>query len=51
VSTKTTETTRFLPKMKTKVGLIPNSDHETKKTRTRTRHVQKKNPTRFYYKE
>jgi hypothetical protein len=30
-----------------KVGLIPNLDHETRKTITRPRHVQNKNPTRF----
>ncbi len=40
----------FLPKMRTRVGLIPNSDLETKKRKKKT-HVEKKNPTRFYYKE
>jgi hypothetical protein len=36
-------------KMRTKVGLIPNSNCETRKTRTRTRQVQL-NSTRFNYK-
>jgi hypothetical protein len=36
--------------MRTRVGLIPNSDLETKKRKKKT-HVEKKNPTRFYYKE
>jgi hypothetical protein len=37
--------------MKTKVCLIPNLDHETRKTKTKTWHVQNKIPTRFYCKE
>jgi hypothetical protein len=32
------------------VSLIPNPNHETKKPRIRTQHVQNKNQTRFYYK-
>jgi hypothetical protein len=36
--------------MKTKVSLVPNRDHETRKTRIRTQHVQNKNPKIFYYK-
>jgi hypothetical protein len=40
----------FLPKMKINVGLILNMDHETRKTRTRTWHVQNKNPIKFYWK-
>jgi len=37
--------------MKTRVGLIPNSNCETRKIKTRTRHVQTKNSTRNNYKE
>jgi hypothetical protein len=36
--------------MKTHANLIPNPNHEARKIRTRTQHVQNKNPTRFYYK-
>jgi hypothetical protein len=35
----------FKSKMKTKIGLIPNPNCEIKKTKTR--HVQDKNPIRF----
>jgi len=35
-------------KMRTRVGLNPNPNRETRKTRTQ--HVQNKNQTRFYYK-
>jgi hypothetical protein len=35
--------------MKTITSLIPNVDFETRKTRTR--HMQNKNPTFFFYKE
>jgi hypothetical protein len=41
----------FLTQMKTRVCLIPNLDHETRKTIIRTRHVRNKIPTRFYCKE
>jgi hypothetical protein len=36
--------------MKTHACLVPNLNHVTKKTRTRTQHVQDKNPIRFYSK-
>jgi hypothetical protein len=36
--------------MKKKVNLVTNPDHETRKTKIRTRHVQKKNPKGFYCK-
>jgi hypothetical protein len=39
----------FLTIMKIKVGLVLNSNCETKKTKTQ--HVQNKNPTKFYWKE
>ncbi len=39
----------FLPKTRTKTSLITNSNHEIRKTRTQ--HMQNKNPTTFYYKE
>jgi hypothetical protein len=39
----------FLPETKTKTGLVPNSNYETR--HTRTRHMQNKNQTTFYYKE
>jgi hypothetical protein len=34
--TKTTKITRILTKIKTRVGLVPNPDHEVKKTKTKT---------------
>jgi hypothetical protein len=37
--------------MKTKVGLVPNPNCETKITITKIQHVRIKNPTRLYYKE
>jgi hypothetical protein len=37
--------------MKTRATVVPNVDHEIRKTRTRTQHVQNKNLTRIYYKE
>jgi hypothetical protein len=40
----------FLTKTKTYASLILNPNRETKKTRIRTKHVQDKNPTRFYCK-
>jgi hypothetical protein len=36
--------------MRTHACLVPNLNHVTKKTRTRTQHVQDKNPIRFYSK-
>jgi hypothetical protein len=36
--------------MKTQVILVPNPDCEAKKTKTKTQHVQNKNPRRFFYK-
>jgi hypothetical protein len=39
----------FSSKTIIKASLIPNSNLETRKTRTR--YVRNKNPTRFYYKE
>ncbi len=38
-------------KTRTNVNLVPNLDHKTKKTRTKTWHVQNKIPTWFYYKK
>jgi hypothetical protein len=37
--------------MRTKLSLIPNLDHEIGKTKTKTWHMQNKNPTRFYCKK
>jgi len=37
----------FLNKTKTKAGVIINPNHETRKTRTRTQHMQTKNSTKF----
>jgi hypothetical protein len=37
--------------MITRISLILNLNHETKKTRKRTQHMQNKNPTRFFCKE
>jgi hypothetical protein len=34
--------------MKIKVGLIPNLDHETRKTRIRTWQMQDKDVTKYY---
>jgi hypothetical protein len=50
-STKTTKITKKFNQNKNKAGLILNPNRETKQTRTRTQHVRKKNPTRFYCKE
>jgi hypothetical protein len=36
--------------MKTKVIIVPNPNHETKKTRIKPRHVQDKNLGRLYCK-
>jgi hypothetical protein len=36
--------------MKTQASLIPNPNYETRKIRTRTRHVQDKNLIKVYYK-
>jgi len=36
--------------MKTHANLVTNLDHETRKTKTKTQHVQTKNITRFHYK-
>jgi hypothetical protein len=43
----------LLPKTTTKTSLITNLNHEMKiiRTRTRTRHMQNKNTTRFYAKK
>jgi hypothetical protein len=41
----------FQTKMITRVSLVPNLDHETRKTRIRTPHLKNNNPTRFYCKE
>ncbi len=40
----------FKTKTRTWVGLVLNPDYGTRKKITRTRHVQNKNPTKFYYK-
>jgi hypothetical protein len=43
----------FNPKWEQNVGLIPNPNHEARKTKkkeTKTWHVQNNNPTRFYCK-
>jgi hypothetical protein len=37
--------------MRTRVGLVPNSGCEIKKTKEKTQHMGNKNPTRFYCKE
>jgi hypothetical protein len=37
--------------MRIRASLVPNLNHETRKTKTRTQHVQNTNLTRFYYKE
>jgi hypothetical protein len=37
--------------MRTKGSLVPNPDHETRKTKIRIWHMRNKNLTRFYYKE
>jgi hypothetical protein len=37
--------------MRTRGSLVPNVDHEIRKTRIWIWHVRNKNPTRFYYKE
>ncbi len=39
----------FLTKIKTRACLIINPNHERRKIRTRTQHMQNKNSTRFYY--
>jgi len=43
MNTKTTNITGFSTQKKTKTGLVPNLDHETKQIRTRIRHIQNKN--------
>ncbi len=40
----------FKSKTKQKVGLIPNPNRETRKTKTKTQHMQYKNSTKFYCK-
>jgi hypothetical protein len=37
--------------MRTREGIFPNPNCETKQTRTRTQHMQNKNPMKFYCKE
>ncbi len=49
--TKTTNIIRFSNQNKNKANLVLNPSHETKQTKTKTRHVWNKNPTRFYYNE
>jgi hypothetical protein len=37
--------------MKTRASIFPNPNCETKQTKTRTQHMQNKNPMKFYCKE
>ncbi len=41
----------FLTQTKIRACLIPNLDYEKKETKTKTQHVQNKNPIWIYYKE